>query len=115
MEFDCFNLLSGLIVDNVFLTYQCVNFNYIPNCGVCRRVVQPWLGLRIGSLQAEKLSIREEIHDTFPHTNGVYVKMVNIHSMQLILSSLLHIFISMTFFDRVLCAQSDCWNQGSNP
>ncbi|KAF8695377.1 hypothetical protein HU200_037609 [Digitaria exilis] len=41
------------------------------------RVVQPWLGLRIGSLQGEKLSIREEIHDSFPHTNGVYVKMVS--------------------------------------
>ncbi|XP_062198920.1 putative protease Do-like 14 isoform X2 [Phragmites australis] len=41
------------------------------------RVVQPWIGLRIGSLQGEKLSIREEIHDSFPCANGIYVKMVS--------------------------------------
>uniref|UniRef100_A0ACD5YEY4 Uncharacterized protein n=1 Tax=Avena sativa TaxID=4498 RepID=A0ACD5YEY4_AVESA len=40
------------------------------------RVVQPWLGLRIGSLQAQKLGIREVVHDTFPHAHAVYVEKV---------------------------------------
>ncbi|CAN6210800.1 unnamed protein product, partial [Urochloa humidicola] len=38
------------------------------------RVVKPWLGLKIGSLQTQKMSIREEIHDSFPRTNGIYVE-----------------------------------------
>ncbi|KAM0910553.1 hypothetical protein ACQ4PT_014084 [Festuca glaucescens] len=40
------------------------------------RVVQPWLGLKIGLLQAQKLGIREEVHDTFPQAHGVYVERV---------------------------------------
>jgi hypothetical protein len=67
--------------------------------------------LRIGSLQAEKLSIREEIHDSFPHTNGVYVEMVNIHCVHLILSNL-HISV-IVIFCALLSAQGIYWNQGS--
>uniref|UniRef100_A0A0E0IK09 PDZ domain-containing protein n=2 Tax=Oryza nivara TaxID=4536 RepID=A0A0E0IK09_ORYNI len=40
------------------------------------RVVQPWLGLRIGSLKHEKLDIREQIHGSFSNTGGIYVKEV---------------------------------------
>ncbi|KAF7058882.1 hypothetical protein CFC21_065855 [Triticum aestivum] len=38
------------------------------------RVLQPWHGLRIGSLQAEKLRVREEVHDILPHAHGIYVQ-----------------------------------------
>lgn len=48
---------------------------------MCRRVLQPWHGLRIGSLQAEKLCVREEVHDSFPHAHGIYVQKVTIHLM----------------------------------
>lgn len=41
------------------------------------RVVQPWLGLRVGSLRAEKLSICEEIRKSFPQAHGIYVEMVS--------------------------------------
>ncbi|CAL5064140.1 unnamed protein product [Urochloa decumbens] len=41
------------------------------------RVVRPWFGLRVGSLWAEKLSICEEIHNSFPNARGVYVEMVS--------------------------------------
>lgn len=41
------------------------------------RVVQPWLGLRVGSLRAEKLSICEEIRNRFPQAHGIYVEMVS--------------------------------------
>ncbi|KAM3275392.1 hypothetical protein ACQJBY_044009 [Aegilops geniculata] len=40
------------------------------------RVLQPWHGLRIGSLQAEKLCVREEVHDSFPHAHGIYIQKV---------------------------------------
>ncbi|KAF7065582.1 hypothetical protein CFC21_071672 [Triticum aestivum] len=40
------------------------------------RVVQPWLGLRIGSLQAQKLGTRVELHDSFPDAHGIYVERV---------------------------------------
>ncbi|OQU85276.1 hypothetical protein SORBI_3004G210300 [Sorghum bicolor] len=40
------------------------------------RVVKPSLGLRVGSLGAQKLSICEEIHRSFPHAHGIYVEMV---------------------------------------
>ncbi|XP_044948085.1 serine protease Do-like HtrA [Hordeum vulgare subsp. vulgare] len=40
------------------------------------RVLQPWHGLRIGSLQAEKLCVREEVHDSFSHAQGIYVQKV---------------------------------------
>ncbi|XBI81317.1 hypothetical protein VPH35_090247 [Triticum aestivum] len=38
------------------------------------RVVQLSLGLRIGSLQAEKLHVREQVHDSFPNAHGIYVQ-----------------------------------------
>ncbi|XP_044397517.1 serine endoprotease DegS isoform X2 [Triticum aestivum] len=41
------------------------------------RVVQLSLGLRIGSLQAEKLHVREQVHDSFPNAHGIYVQMVS--------------------------------------
>ncbi|CAN6217773.1 unnamed protein product [Urochloa humidicola] len=41
------------------------------------RVVQPWLGLRVESLGAEKLSICEEIRKSFPQAQGIYVEMVS--------------------------------------
>lgn len=41
------------------------------------RVVQPWFGLRIGSLEAEKLRVREEVHDSFPKAHGIYVEKVS--------------------------------------
>uniref|UniRef100_A0A453KVB0 PDZ domain-containing protein n=2 Tax=Aegilops tauschii subsp. strangulata TaxID=200361 RepID=A0A453KVB0_AEGTS len=39
--------------------------------------VQLSLGLRIGSLQAEKLHVREQVHDSFPNAHGIYVQMVS--------------------------------------
>ena len=41
------------------------------------RVVQLSLGLRIGSLQAEKLHVREQVHDSFPNAHGIYVQRVS--------------------------------------
>ncbi|CAL5088186.1 unnamed protein product [Urochloa decumbens] len=41
------------------------------------RVVQPWLGLRVGSLGTQKLSICEEIRKSFPQAHGIYVEMVS--------------------------------------
>uniref|UniRef100_A0A8R7UK15 PDZ domain-containing protein n=1 Tax=Triticum urartu TaxID=4572 RepID=A0A8R7UK15_TRIUA len=46
------------------------------SCDAYRRVVQPWFGLRIGSLQAQKLGTRVELHNSFPGAHGIYVERV---------------------------------------
>jgi hypothetical protein len=63
------------------------HFNRLSNlCVICRRVVKPSLGLRVGSLGTQKLSICEQIHRSFPHAHGIYVEMVNFVAIHLIFS-----------------------------
>uniref|UniRef100_A0A453KV95 Uncharacterized protein n=1 Tax=Aegilops tauschii subsp. strangulata TaxID=200361 RepID=A0A453KV95_AEGTS len=59
------------------------------------RVVQLSLGLRIGSLQAEKLHVREQVHDSFPNAHGIYVQMILESKLAMLLPRLISLSCSM--------------------
>lgn len=60
----------------IILKKKVSHSNHLSNFLTCRRIVQPWLGLRVASVRAKKMSIREEIHNRFPFSYGIYVDKV---------------------------------------